>query len=56
MRGGHRQLDEHWNCFKGNVGNFRSDGWGGAGAHFGFFVVVVVVVVVVVERIDTVLN
>ena len=40
MREGHRQSDEHWNCFKGNVGE-TSEG----GAHMGF-----------AKRIDTILN
>ena len=39
---GHRQSDEHWKRFKGNVGE-TSEGWGGA--HMGFS-----------ERIDTILN
>ena len=32
-REGHRQSDEHWNCFKGNIGE-TSERWGGA--HMGF--------------------
>ena len=41
-REGHRQPDEHWNRFKGNVGEtFEKCG----GAHMGFS-----------ERIDTILN
>ena len=39
---GHRQSDEHWNRFKGNVGE-TSERRGGA--HIGFS-----------ERIDTILN
>ena len=41
-REGHRRSDEHWNHFKGNVGE-TSERWGVA--HMGFF-----------ERIDTILN
>ena len=41
-REGHRQSDEHWNHFKGNVGD-TSERRGGA--HMGFS-----------ERIDTILN
>ena len=37
----HRQLDKHWNRFKGNVGETSDKG----GAHMGFS-----------ERKDTVLN
>ena len=28
MREGHRQSDEHWNCFKGDVGE-TSERWSG---------------------------
>ena len=41
-REGHRQSDEYWNCFKGNVGE-TSERRGGA--HMGFS-----------ERIDTTWN
>ena len=41
-RKGHRQSDEHWNCFKGIVGETSQRR---GGAHMGFF-----------ERIDTILN
>ena len=39
---GHRQSDEHWKCFKGNVGE-TCERWGGACMGFS-------------ERIDTNLN
>ena len=39
---GHQQSNEHWKCFKGNVGE-TSERWGGA--HMGFS-----------ERIDIILN
>ena len=42
MRKGHRQSDEHWNCFKGNVGDI-SERRGGALKGFS-------------ERIDTMLD
>ena len=41
-REGHRQSDEHWNRFKGNVGETFE---GRGGAHIGFS-----------QRIDTLLN
>ena len=40
----HRQWDEHWNCFKGNVGGI-SERRGGAHNCMGFY-----------ERMDTILN
>ena len=42
-REGHRQSDEHWNCFKGKVSKETSQRRGGE--HMGFS-----------ERIDTILN
>ena len=33
MRKDHYQLDEHWNCFKGNIGE-TSDRWGGVCTGF----------------------
>ena len=42
IREGQRLSDEHWNCFKGNVGE-TSERWGGA--YMGFS-----------ENIDTILN
>ena len=41
-REGHHQSDEHWNRFKGNVGEISERG---GGAHMGFS-----------EQIDTILN
>ena len=36
MREGHRQSDEHWDCFKGNVGK-TAERQGGAHTFMGFF-------------------
>ena len=41
-REGHRQSDEHWNCFRGSVGKIEERR---GGAHMGFS-----------ERIDIILN
>ena len=41
-RKGHRQSNQHWNCFKGNIGDTPERR---CGAHMGF-----------PERIDTILN
>ena len=44
MRKGHRQWDQHWNCFKGNTGE-TPEKQGGAHIYMGL-----------PERIDTILN